>query len=191
MGLQTHDSVDHLGPNRFQPVSPIDVGFLIESRLELDHRQHFLAPARGLQQQLHQFRLPACSVDGLLDGQHIRVGHRLPQQLQHRLKAFVGMVQQQITLAHLRHQGLAARSKVARPSRLESRKAQIRAIDLIDELVQPHEIDGTVHLEHGGIGNAELTLQDVDQRLGAGADHLQADGLPVVAPGELKTQGLA
>ena len=85
--LQPDDAVHHLRAHRLEPLGPVDVGLLVEARLQLDHRHHFLAAPRRLDQQVHQRRLAAGAVDGLLDRQHVGVVHRLAQELHHRLEA--------------------------------------------------------------------------------------------------------
>ncbi len=60
---------------------------------------HLLAAPRRLDQQVHQQRLAAGAVDGLLDRQHVGVLDRLAQQLHHRLEALERVVQQHVALA--------------------------------------------------------------------------------------------
>ena len=68
-------------PNASRLLGPVDVGLLVEARLQLDHHHHLLAAARrASQQQVHQHRVGAGAVDRLLDRQHLRVVHRLAQQ---------------------------------------------------------------------------------------------------------------
>jgi hypothetical protein len=56
VGLQAHDAVHHLRAHGLQALGPVDVGLFVEAGLQLHHHQHFLAAARGLDQQVHQHR---------------------------------------------------------------------------------------------------------------------------------------
>ena len=97
-------------PSCLQPVGPVDVGLLVEARLQLDDHHHLLAAPRRLDQRLHQRRFAAGAVDGLLDRQHVGVVHRLAQELHHRLE-------------RLRDGGAAARRARASPRRSSARAA--------------------------------------------------------------------
>ena len=55
--LQADDAVDDLRADRLEPLGPVDVGLLVEARLQLDDRHHFLAAPRRLDQQVHQRRV--------------------------------------------------------------------------------------------------------------------------------------
>ena len=103
VGLETDHAIHHLHTDGFKLFSPIDVGFLIKTCLELHHRCHFLATANGFAQQVQHHRVTACSIDGLFDGQHIRVIDRFTQERQDTLKTFERLVNQNIFLAQMRH----------------------------------------------------------------------------------------
>ena len=101
VGLEAHHAVDHLHPDGFQLLGPVDVGLFVKAGLEFHHGRHFLAPAHRLAQQIQHHRVAACAVDGLLDGQHIGVPHGLAQKGQHAVKAFEGLVDHHILLAQV------------------------------------------------------------------------------------------
>jgi len=189
--FQADDAVDHLRAHGLQPLGPVDVGFLVETRLQLHHRQHFLAAARGLDQQVHQHALGAGAVDGLLDRQHLGVVHGFAQELHHRLEALEGMVQQHVAMAQALEDRLLARQLQFGPAGFEARKTQRIGVGLVDELVQPHQVDRAVHLVQRQLGQAELLEQEVRQLRRARRHHFQPDGEPELARRQSGAQGLA
>ena len=52
VGLQAHDAVDHVHAGTFELACPGDVRVLVESRLDLDQRQHLLAGMGGVDQRV-------------------------------------------------------------------------------------------------------------------------------------------
>ena len=95
--LQAHDAVDHLGTNRFELLGPVDVGLFVKTGFELHHRGDFFAPAHRLAQQIHHGGVAASAVNGLFDGQYVRVHHRFAQKGEHTVEAFKRLVDQHIT----------------------------------------------------------------------------------------------
>ena len=191
MRLQTHDAVDHLRAHRFQAFGPVDIGFFVKARFELDHHHHLFAAPRGFNQQIHQHRFGARAVDGLLDRQHIGVEHRITQELHHRLETFERVVQQHITLAQLlEHRARRLQARVG-PSWLEGREAKCWRVGLVDELVQAHQVHGAVDLVQSRLGQGKLLHQKAHQIGRASAHHFQPDGLAEVARGQARAQSLA
>ena len=100
MGLQADDAVHHVHARAFQLAGPRDVGVLVETRLDLDQRQHLLAGMRGVDQRVDDRRIAGCTVQRLLDGQHLRIGRGLRQERLHgRREGIVRVVQQDVALA--------------------------------------------------------------------------------------------
>jgi hypothetical protein len=54
MRLQADHAVHHLRADRLQHLGPVDVGLLVEARLELHHHGNFLAAPHRFAQQVHQ-----------------------------------------------------------------------------------------------------------------------------------------
>ena len=52
---------------------PGDVGLFVEARLDLDDRQHLLAGLCCIDQGVHDGGVTAGAIEGLLDGQDLRV----------------------------------------------------------------------------------------------------------------------
>ena len=63
-----------------------------------------LPALRRRDQRVHQRRVVPGAVQGLLDGQHLRIGGRLAQEIHHRREALERVVQQHVLLADHREQ---------------------------------------------------------------------------------------
>src|SRR3954468_3334698 len=90
MGLEIEDAVDDLRPGTLQVARPLEVGFLVEARLELDHRGDRLAGFRRLDQRRDDGGVLAGPVQRLLDRDHARVARRLLQELHDDVEALYG-----------------------------------------------------------------------------------------------------
>src|SRR3954451_16777496 len=92
MGLEIEDAVDDLRPGTLQVARPLDVGFLIEPRLELYHRGDRLAGFRGLDQRRDDRRVLRGPVQRLLDRDDARIARRLIEKLHDDVEALIRMV---------------------------------------------------------------------------------------------------
>ena len=77
VGLEPDEAVDDVHARVFQRARPLDVGRLVEARLQLDDRRHLLAVLGGADQRPHDRRVGAGPVQRLLDRQHVRIVGRL------------------------------------------------------------------------------------------------------------------
>jgi len=80
VGLQPDQAVDHMAAGLLQLAGPLDVGLLVEARLDLDQDQHLLAGLGGVDQRVHDRRVAGGPVEGLLDRQHVGVVGGLLQE---------------------------------------------------------------------------------------------------------------
>ncbi|MNT13668.1 hypothetical protein D3C72_1486460 [compost metagenome] len=103
--FQPHHAVYDLRTDGLQRFCPVDIGLFVKPGLQFDNGHHFLAPAYRLTQQVHQFRISTCAVDGLLDDQYIRVINSLSQEFKQAIKALEGLVNQHVALPQLLHDG--------------------------------------------------------------------------------------
>ena len=106
--LQPHHAVDHVDAGGFQRPRPADVVLLVEARLQLDQDRDLLAILPCLHQRLHHRRVGADAVEGLLDGDDVGIGRRLPEQPHHGREAVIGMVEKVVSPADRSEQGLVA-----------------------------------------------------------------------------------
>ena len=160
--LEADHAVDHLHAQRFQLLGPVDIGLFIKAGLELQHRQHFLAAAHGLGQQVHDFGVGAGAINRLFDGQHLRVVDGLAQQLQHAIKALKGLVNDDVALAHLRHDGATGR-ELRGPCGLPFGEQQGRVIHQINQLHLAHQIDRPLDAEQRLRRQTVLLQQQIRQ----------------------------
>ena len=82
----------HLDASPFKVAGPADVGVLVKPRLELDQSCDRLAGFGGVNQRTHDRAVVGGAVKGLLDRQHIRIACCLKQELHHRIKRLIGVV---------------------------------------------------------------------------------------------------
>ena len=83
----------------FQHLCPNNIVFLVKSCFQFHQHRHLLAVFRSLGQCRNNGGISADTVQGLFDGQHLRVFCRLPDKVHHRLKGLVRMMKQDITLS--------------------------------------------------------------------------------------------
>ena len=165
VGLEADHAVDDLRADRLEPLGERDVGFLVEARLQFDDDRDFLAAPRRLHQQVDEDRARASAVQRHADRDHLGVERGLAQELDHRLEALERMVQQHVAAAdRVEHVGAAGEiGQAARQSGHEQRPAQLRRGELVDELVEAHEVDRAVDAEHRLVRQPELLAQQASR----------------------------
>ena len=100
--FQSEHAVDHLRAGVLELLRPVDIGFFVEARHQLDDDGHFLATRGGLHERLHQRRIDAGAIDSLLDRDNIGIVRRAANELDDRLERLIRVVQQDVVLAHRR-----------------------------------------------------------------------------------------
>ena len=80
----------------FQTTRPEDIVFLIETRLQLNQYRYLLAVFRSTRQRSNDRTVAAHTVQRLLNRQHLRIIGSIAHQLNYRVKAFIGVMQQNI-----------------------------------------------------------------------------------------------
>ena len=96
--LQLHEAVDDLHAGALQLVSPADVRFLVEARLQLDHRGDRLAGFGRLGQLPDDRAVVAGAIERLLDRDDRRVARRLAHELHDDVEALVRVVDDDVLL---------------------------------------------------------------------------------------------
>src|SRR5215831_5974534 len=102
VGFQVDDSVHDLGARAFEIACPTDIGFLVEPRLEFDHRCYRLAGFGGLRKRPHDRTVLGGAVEGLLDCHHVRITCRLLEELYYDVKRFIRVMNDKVFLADCR-----------------------------------------------------------------------------------------
>ena len=154
---------------------PADVRLLVEARHQLDDDGDFLAVLRGADQRLHQHRIGAGAIDGHLDRDHLRVGGRAIEQVDHRREALVGMVQQDVAGADAVEDVAVAPGQRLRRPRLEGGEFQVVARNPVGHLHHAHEIDRTGDAVEVVLREVELREQEVGHRRRAVVGDFEAD----------------
>ena len=131
MRLQAEHAVDDLRAGVLQPLRPVDVRLLVEARHQLDDDRHFLAAPRRLDQRLHQHRVDAGAIDGLLDRDDVGIVGGPADELDDRLERLVRMVQQDVVLADRREDVRLLAQPVGQPGN-ERRVLERVDVDLVD-----------------------------------------------------------
>ena len=167
-----------------QPVGELDVRLLVEACAQLDDHGHVLAGIGRGHERIDQRRIVAGAVERLLDGQHLRVGRRLPQEVHHRRKALVGMVEQDVFLAYAGEEIGAAHQALRNP-RGEDRIFEIRALHEVVHRRQPIQVHGPRHRVGVESIRGELRLEELHHVLGTVVGDLQPYGRAVAAMREL------
>ena len=155
VGFVADYAVDDVCAGFFEALRPVDVGFFIETRHQLNHYGHRLAIARGLDQQFHHHRLRAGAIDRLLDGDHLRIVGRLRDEVDDRLERLVGMMQQNVAAADAIEDGGVAQ-QLARRAGGKGGEFEFRAFDAFDDLLQADQIHRSVDLIQIVLAEAEL-----------------------------------
>ena len=99
MGLEFDEAEDHLHAGAFEIARPLDIGFLVEARLELDQRHDRFARFGGLGQRRHDGRIARGAIERLLDCDHVGVARRLQHELHDHVEGLVGVMHHDVLLA--------------------------------------------------------------------------------------------
>ncbi len=87
-------------PFALERLGPLDVALFVKAGFKLHEHGDLLAPARCVQQRLHDRRVGPDAIQRLFYGQHIRIARRDLQKLNHRSKRVIGMVHKNILAAN-------------------------------------------------------------------------------------------
>ena len=80
----------------FKLCCPLNVVFLVKSRLEFNKNSYLFAVFSSLDKSRNNRRISADTVQGLLDGKNIRIGCRLFDKINHNIKAFIRMMHKSV-----------------------------------------------------------------------------------------------
>jgi len=192
--LEAGEAVDDVDAGGFEFLGPVDVLLFVEAGLELHDGRDLLAETAGLKEAPHHGRVAAAAVERLLDGDDVRIGRGLLQEVEHAAEGFVRVVEHQVALAD-RGERVGFRLERFGKRRVEGRVLERGAVDA----AEAHELaEGERHsgLEHLIGARAEMLDEEVLQTLRHAALELEAhDGaeaalLDVVAHGREQVVGL-
>ena len=103
MNLVRLKPIDYTASCFFHTLGPVDIILLVEPCPKLNQHRHILPVLRRRAQILYQPRFFCKTIDGNLDGHHIRVHRSLLNHLEKRVHALIRIVQQDIPLLDLPH----------------------------------------------------------------------------------------
>ena len=178
----------------FELAGPRDVGVLVETSLDFHQSQHLLAGMSGVDQGVDDRRVGAGAVQGLLDGQHLRVRGGLRKEGLHGSgEGVIGVMQQDVALADggeniLCAGGLDLGDLTVR-GRHERTVLQVRAVHAAElkEHGQVQRAGQTVYLV---LAYAELVGEQLGEERARGVRDLQADRRSEAAAQQLLLHGV-
>ena len=160
MGLELHEAEHDLHARALQLRRPANVGRLVEARLELDQGGDGLAGLRRVDQRLHDRAVVRRAVERLLDRQHVGVRGRLVEEVDHHLERFVGVVDDEVLLAHGGEHVARLLAHALGKARHVAIEEQVVAVELHDARQrverQRARHDGRARLRHAQLLDHEL-----------------------------------
>ena len=171
-----------MAPRPLELLAPLDVVLLVKAGLDLQQRRHLLARLRRVCKRAHDGRIAADAIERLLDGHDLWVARGLLHEADDRVKAVVGMVQEDVPRPQGVKDAPLIRLQVVRDVRaeglvLEMLKAR-QAIDLLHQEVQIERAVDAVDLVAAGL---QRMAQKANQRIVRILGDLQADDGPPLA----------
>ncbi len=147
VGLVLDEAEHHEHAGALQVPGPLQVGFLVEPRLDLHEGGDVLAVLGRLDQRGDDRAVLAGAVERLLDGDDVGVLRRLAEELHHDVEALERVVDQDVLLADGREAVAAVIADAFRETRLERRELQLRQVGR-DQLLELGQAELAVDLDH-------------------------------------------
>ena len=144
-----------------QHPGPYDIVLLIEASLQLHQHRHLFAVLGGQGQGRDDWRIAADPVQGLLDGQDFRIPGCLADELHHRLKGLVGMMEQDIPFPDIGKDVVLIHERRHRLGRVGLLLQVVKALKPAVDLHQHGQVQGTIDLEDILRADLQLLPQDL------------------------------
>src|SRR5712671_3927023 len=157
--LQLQKSIDDLHAGTLEIAGPANVGFLVEARFQFDQRRHRLAGLGRFGELAHDRAVLAGTVQGLLYRRDGGVARRLSYELDDDIKAFIGMVDDDVLLPNRREAIAAEVPNAFGKARIVGGKHEIGAL-VDDQLLGIVETENSISSENVGWGGVELFHQE-------------------------------
>ncbi len=188
VGLVAHHPVHDMGTGFLEAVGERDVGGLLEARHELDDDRDFLARTGGVDERVHDGRVRPGPVQRLLDREHLGIGRRLSQEVDHGCEAVEGMVEQDVLLADRLEEVVAPDESLGHCG-CEGRVLEILAVHEVVHRHQPVQVHRPVHGVVVVRAEFEALEQEIAQPGRAVERRLEPHSIAVAARGEFALDG--
>jgi hypothetical protein len=188
--LVPHHAVHHVRPDFLEARGPIDVRLLVEARHQLDHHRHFLAGLRGVDEGLHDHRVGAGAVHGLLDRHHLRIARGLADELDHGRERLERAVQELVALADGGEDVAPFRERLGQ-ARREGLVLEVGPVHLLGNAHEAHQVHGAAHRVEVVALEPELREQEPRHRLRHVVRDFQAHRVAEVALRQFALERLA
>lgn len=180
VGLEPDEPVHDVHAGLLELARPRDVRLLVEAGLDLDEGEHLLARLGGVDERLDDGAVAGRAVEGLLDGEHVRVGGGLLEEGLHaRRERLVRVVEQHVLARHgLEDVGLAvglARLELGVRRGHLRRVVQFGAIEL-REVEEAAEVERRGQPEDLALGDVELAHEEAERHIVHVVGDLETDG---------------
>src|SRR6266581_46806 len=177
-------AVHHVRADFLELRRPVQIRFLVEAREQLDDDRDLLAPLRSVDQVLHQNRVGAGPIHGLLDRDHAGIVDRLLQEVDHGVERLKRMVQQDVAFPDDTEQ-IGTFFQLFGDTRDERGKLERGSVDQIGDLHQAYQVHGPVHAVQVVCGQLELLQEKLLELRRDIVRDLEPHGVPEMALREL------
>ncbi len=178
--LELDEAIDDVHARVFQIARPADIGRLVKAGLELDDGGHRLARLYRLLESLHDGAVARGAVERPLDGHHVGIGHGLAQVLHDDVERLVGVVDDDVLLAH-RGKAIAVELADALGEAADERLEQKIWPIGDDELRRIRKRQEPVLDEDGVLADLQLLDHEALQAIGHRGVELEADHVAAAA----------
>src|SRR3984893_6759422 len=160
--LQLQKSIDDLHPGTLEIAGPADIGFLVKARFQLDQRRHRLAGFRRFGELAHDRAVLAGAIEGLFYRRDRGGARRLSYELDDDIKAFIGMMDDDVLLPNRRKAIAAEVPNAFGKARVIGGKDEIGAL-VDDQFLGIVETENSIGRENVRRNGVELFHQEASE----------------------------
>ncbi len=183
MRFEADQTVNDVAARLLKHLCPADVVLLVEAGLQLNQNHDLLAVLGGLCEGRDDRRITGDAVQGLLDGEYVRIDRSLCDKVDDWLEGLIWMMHENVAPADTLEYICSGRDF---RNRLRLCVAMLFEIVKTLEPVHFHEesqVKRSVNPEHFAVRDGKFLLQCGEQPLINGGLHLETDCLaPLTAP---------
>src|SRR5690606_29705043 len=185
VGLELNVAVDDMDAGLLHLTRKINVGRLVEPRLQLDDRSHRLAGVGGLLKCFDDWALlPRRPVKSPFDRHDVRVRHRLAQILQNGVEGLIRVVDYKVLGTNGCEHIAVEFPNALREANVKRLDQQVRPIT-DDELARVCQPEQALLDEYGLVGDLQLVDDELAQVLRHRRVDFETDHVAAATPPEL------